>query len=126
VDKKYNIGKKWSSVFSYTLWMFGYYIRKTKNELLLDDVDVMILTGLKNINATETKITLNDDQMKFFLVLVDYVNKKLLDEIDPPYTKKEMDYFKLSQCFMEKFNKSDDLYKDWTDSRVGILETIKY
>ena len=106
--------------------MFGYYIRRTKNELLLDDVDVMILTGLKNIDMTETKITLNDDQMKFFLVLVDYVNRKLLVEIDPPYTKKEMDYFKLSQSFMEKFNKSADLYKDWTDSRVGILETIKY
>jgi hypothetical protein len=48
VDRRHNIGKKWRKVVSYTLWMFEYYIKRTKNELLLDDVDALLLMGLKN------------------------------------------------------------------------------
>jgi hypothetical protein len=126
VDKRHNIGKKWRSVFSYTLWMFEYYIKRTKNELLLDDIDALLLMGLKNTYVSSSeKIKLNSDQMKFFLVMVDYVNKKLLDDLEPPFTKSEMEYFRNSTKFMERFNKSTDIYKEWAESRLELVELIK-
>jgi hypothetical protein len=126
VDKKHNIGKKWRKVVSYTLWMFEYYIRRTKNELLLDDVDALLLIGLKNTYlSSPEKVKLNEDQMKFFLVMVDYVNKKLLDELEPPFTKNEMEYFRNSQKFMERFNKAKNIYKEWAESRLELVELIK-
>jgi hypothetical protein len=126
VERQYNIGKKWRGVFSYTLWMFEYYVRRTKNELDLDDVDALLLIGLKNtyISLPE-KIKLNNDQMKFFLVMVDYVNNKLLDELEPPFQESEMEYFRNSTKFMERFNKFDNIYKEWAESRLELVELIK-
>lgn len=106
--------------------MFEYYIKRCKNELLLDDIDALLLMGMKNTYLTcPEKIKLNDDQMKFFLVMVDYVNKKLLDDLEPPFTKSEMEYFRNSQGFMERFNKSTDIYKEWAESRLVLVELIK-
>ena len=125
MEKTYNIGKKWRKVFSYTLWMFEYYVGRTQNELLLDNIDVMIMMGLKNTYIIQPeKVKLNEDQMKFFLVMVDYINKKLLTEVEPPYTKKEMEYFKSSQQFMKRFNTFNDIYEAWAESRLQVFETI--
>ena len=127
MNRKINIGKKWRKVFTYTLWMFDYYLNKTNNELMIDDIDVMLLTGLKNsVLINLDKLKLNHDQMCFFLVLVDYINQKLLNEIEPPYTKNELEYFKLSQQFMERFNKSENLYETWRMSKLELSEIIKY
>ena len=127
MEKKHNIGKKWRSVFSYTIWMFEYYVNQTYNDMPLDDIDALIMMGLKNIfKLQQGKVKLNNDQLKFFLVMVDYVNKKMLEDIEPPYTKIEMDFFKKSQQFMERFNTSDDIYKEWMASRLELVEIIKY
>jgi len=127
VEKTYNIGKKWRVVFSYTLWMFEYYVRRTKNELLLDDVDALLLIGLKNSYTKQpNKVKLNEDQMKFFKVMVDYVNQKLINELELPFNKNEMQFFKQSQKFMEHFNTSEDIYADWKESRLELVELFKY
>lgn len=125
MERQHNIGKKWRVVFSYTLWMFEYYVRKSKNELSLGDVDVLLLIGLKNTyKCTQEKIKLNSDQMQFFLVMVDYVNRKLLEDLVPPFSKNEMEYFRMSQNFMSRFNKSDDIYMEWAKSRLELAELI--
>lgn len=127
MEKTYNIGKKWRVVFSYTLWMFEYYVRRTKNELLLDDVDALLLIGLKNSYTKQpNKVKLNEDQMKFFKVMVDYVNQKLINELELPFNKNEMQFFKQSQKFMEHFNTSEDIYADWKESRLELVELFKY
>lgn len=127
MEKTYNIGKKWRVVFSYTIWMFEYYVRRTRNELMLDDVDVMLLTGLKNIYTKKpNSVKLNEDQMKFFKVMVDYVNWKLINELELPFDKNEMLYFKQSQKFMEHFKTSNDIYDEWKQSRLELVELFKY
>lgn len=127
MEKTYNIGKRWQAVYSYTLWMFEYYIRRTHNELMLDDVDVMLFTGLKNIYTKKpTSVKLNEDQMKFFKVMVDYVNWKLINELELPFAENEMLYFKQSQKFMEHFRTSTDIYSDWKQSRLELVELFKY
>jgi|TARA_R110000751_G_scaffold161275_1_gene266955 hypothetical protein len=106
--------------------MFEYYIRRNGNVLLIDDIDAMLMIGLKNTFLTcQTKICLTQDQLKFLMVMLDHVNIKLLEDLAPPFTKQELEYFKLSQQFMERYNKEEDIYKAWEDTREELVELIK-
>jgi len=126
VEKKIHIFKKWRKTIIYTLWMFDYYIKRNGNVLLIDDIDAMIMVGLKNTFITcQSKICLTQDQLKFLMVMIDHVNIKLLDDLAPPFTKQELEYFKLSQQFMERYNKEEDIYKAWEDTREELVELIK-
>lgn len=50
------------------------------------------------------------------LIIVDVVNKHLLETLSLPYTKSHMKCFKLSQQLQEKWNVWDDLNAAWNEA----------
>jgi hypothetical protein len=93
--------------------VYEYYHSKTNNELDIDIVDKIMLTGIRKVLSRDSTIKLDVDQLLPFMIVLDYVNKKLLNDLESPFTRTEMKQFKESQQFMERYNKSKDIYADW-------------
>jgi hypothetical protein len=113
MNETIRIPKKWKRLLSYTIWVYEYYHSKTNNELDIDIVDKIMLTGIRKVLSRDSTIKLDVDQLLTFMIVLDYVNKKLLNDLESPFTRTEMKQFKESQQFMERYNKSKDIYADW-------------
>lgn len=118
MDETISIAKKWKRLLTYTVWVYNYYHLKSSNELDIDIVDRIMLDSVKKTATQKEKIKLNHDQLLIFMVVLDYVNRKMLDDLESPFTSSEMKQFKESQQFMEKYNKTKDIYASWQTSKL--------
>ena len=93
-----------------TIQFFELYLFKIKkNELSLSSNEFHLVVGIKDNAFRKDKLSLTIEQLKLFIVILDYANRNFLDNYPPPYNSHEMDFFKSSEKFMKKYNIYGDI-----------------
>ena len=82
-----------------------YSFRVKKNVLSLSNNDFHLLVGIKNVILNKENLFLTQEQLKLFIVILDFVNITFIETYNPPYNKYEIQFFKRSEKFMRQYNK---------------------
>jgi len=113
--KHKSINESYRILLLETIQFFESYSFKTKTNILsLSNNDFHLLIGIKSsiikMNKTPkiVPILLTNEQLKLFIVILDWANKKFINEFSSPYSKYEMGYFHRSEKFIKQYNKFGD------------------
>lgn len=99
------IHSRWRWLLVFTVIYIEKYTDKLSDERhYMDFMESLLFLGLKQILLAKKPIKVTYDHFVFVLFLIEFVNNKMLVEEDVPYTDTQMQYFRDSQKFMEKFN----------------------
>lgn len=102
--------------------------KRRNDNVYFDQTELRVFNAIKRKIDMGTPITLFDYELAFLLMLIDFINRRVLrldDYLGAPYTLTEYEYFKMSERFMRYYNKdkSGNFVYLWLQHKTKLIAT---